>query len=238
MWTNEKKIQPSILDDRQECHPFQPILKSLRLLGLIVDNHQFAKGSLKSIITNIQLLIIVLFYHYWALADTVWYIQNQITGIVLADNVTAWSAVFTVDILLLKRKDFIRLLKIVTAETNNLCDEDKTKFHKMVKISCVLVWVFIFILIITYVVLSVQPHFAKELTLHTLYQTIFPENISSTTKLIILNADHTAEIFFIQGSLTMIITLYILLCYNAKLWFKNIVNPKLNRKYFSELRDV
>lgn len=117
-----------------------------------------------------------------------------------------WSAVFTVDSLLLKWKDFIRLLKTVTAKTNNLYDEDKNKSHKMVKISCVLVWVFIFILIITDVVLSVQPHFAKELTLRTLYQTIFPENLSSTTKLIILNADH--KFFFIQGSLTMIISVH------------------------------
>lgn len=242
MRTNENKIQSSIPDDQQECHPFQPILISLRILGLRLDNHQFPMGSFKSIVATIQLVIIVLFYHYWALSDTVWFIQNQITGIVLADNVTAWSAVFTVDILLLKRKDFIKLLEVVSEETNNFCDEDKNKFLKILKISCVLVWVFIFILIITYVVLSVQPHFSKELTLHTLYQRILPENLSSTSKLIIFNVDHTAETFFIQGSLTMIITLYILLCYNAKLWFKRIVDdyeiPKQKRKYFCKLSDV
>lgn len=222
-------------------HPLFPVLTSLTILGIKLEcKNNDNEAPLWKLLFKLHFVIVFFFYHYWAISDILWYFQNRIQEEVLADSVTNWTAVCTVDFLLFKRKEIRKFLIIVASETSMLSPEDKKKFRRIVIIACVAVWMLILLYMSQYVILSNAINFHKFFS-NTPY-ILFEDNFSEYQKLVIYKVDQCFESFFIEGSLTMIIVFYILLCYSMTLWFRRFAKDydgsNLKENVLAELKNV
>ena len=201
-----------------ELHPLRPILASMCIFGIRLDCIK-STGRFKNSFFKVQHAVFMILLHYWTLSGIIWFCQHPVKESTLLTSVTIWSAMCTVDFLMLKRKDLNEMLLIVNAETNKLSLKNKKKFHKFVNIICASVWLFVFLFLFAYLILNFQTDFTTDPKIYPSYFVLLGS--SYTEKMFILNVERSVQTFFIQGSLTVTIALYISLCYNAKLWFKN-----------------
>lgn len=220
-------------------HPLNPILMSLCILGVNVQNTS-SYGIFKKMLYRIQLVLILILLHYWALSDVSWYFRNRIKEVSLAESVTVWASVCTVDCLLLKKKEFLQILTFVASETSKLNDKERRKFRIAVWIICVFVWIFVFVFITQYLIFSDSIDDYKYFS-STPYYFLY-DKLTPNGRALVMKLDRCIENFFIQGNLTMIIALYILLCYNAKQWlmrFYSVYNyANLNITKLEDAKDV
>ncbi|GIY32290.1 uncharacterized protein CDAR_599661 [Caerostris darwini] len=204
---------------RQEAtneHPLKPILNSLTILGLNIEE---PSGPAKKMIYHFYHLLIILCFHYWALSDIVWYFRNYIQEDTLAESVTVWASVVTVDLMILKRKSLLKVILTVKKETEKLNSSEQRKYRHIVWIVCLMAWTFIVVFITQNLVFNIHVDYDKYFSNTPLY--FFYHTMSKTQRDLFIRMDRSIETFYIQGVLTMIIGLYVLLCINAKMWFKN-----------------
>ncbi|GBN87646.1 hypothetical protein AVEN_85291-1 [Araneus ventricosus] len=196
-------------------HPLRPVLTSLAVLGFKIED---SSGAVTRIIFRLYLVLVTASLHYWALSDVVWYFRNRIQEDVLAESVTVWASMATVDLLIWKRKSFLKILSTVKTETEKLSPEEQRRFKYVVWMVCFLTWGFNFLYITQNLLFSLHVDHDKYFSNTPLY--FFYKGMSEKQIAIFIRIDRSVECFFIQGTLTMIISLYILLCINAKLWLK------------------
>ncbi|KAF8795548.1 hypothetical protein HNY73_000038 [Argiope bruennichi] len=196
-------------------HPLRPVLTSLAVLGLKIED---SSGALTKVIFRLYLVLVTTSLHYWALSDIVWYFRNRIQEDVLAESVTVWASVTTVDLLIWKRKSLLKILLTVKTETEKLSLEEQRKFKYIVWTVCALAWGFNFLYITQNLLFSLHVDYDKYFSNTPLY--FFYKDMSEKQIAVFIRIDRSIECFFVQGILTMIISLYILLCINAKLWLR------------------
>ncbi|GFT04664.1 uncharacterized protein NPIL_223811 [Nephila pilipes] len=216
----ETKVYPSrvLLHKRRRTsddHPLRPVLNSLSVLGLKIED---STSPIKRILFFIYFVVVLLCMHYWAISDFVWYFRNRIQEDMLAESVTVWASVCTLDFLMLKRKDLMKVLSIVKKETEKLSSSEQRKYRKTVMMICGAAWLFIILFIMQNFMFSIHVNYDRYFSNTPAF--FFYHTMSETQMNIFIRIDRSVENLYIHGLLTMIIALYILMCTNAKLWIK------------------
>ncbi|GFS58931.1 uncharacterized protein TNIN_341151 [Trichonephila inaurata madagascariensis] len=216
----ERKISPSsdFLSRRRKTsdrHPLRIILNSLTVLGLKIED---SNSSFKRVFCFTYFVIVLLCMHYWALSDVAWYFRNQVKEDMLAESITVWASVCTVDFLMLKRKDLLRVLSIVKKETEKLSPDEQRKYQKFVWKVCGAAWLFIILFMSQNFMFILHVDYDRYFSNTPLF--FFYRKMPETQLNIYIRIDRSIENLYIHGLLTIIIALYILLCTNAKLWIK------------------
>lgn len=202
------------LKQKNKKNPLRPYLISLLILGINLTD---SNGTVMKILSLFYSSTIFLLYHYWAVSDIIWYFQNPIDEIALADSVTVWASVGTWDFFFLKRKEFLKIIKIVQQETAKLSSTHQKVFRRRVLVTCVLAWMFVLIYIGQFNVFDLHVDYKMHFSNSPLYS--FPDHLNQAQMDLAIKIDKSFESFFIQGSLAVIVSLYTVLCINAKMWF-------------------
>lgn len=211
MYALEKNNQ---LKQKINKNPLRPYLISLLILGINLTD---TNGTVMKTLSRFYSSIILLLYHYWAVSDVIWYFQNPIDEIALADSVTVWASVCTWDFFFLKRKEFFKIIKIVQQETEKLSPTHQKIYRRRVLVICVLAWMFVLIYIGQFNVFHLRVDYEMYFSNSPFYS--FPNHLNQAQMDLAIKIDKSFESFFIQGSLAVIVSLYTVLCINIKLWF-------------------
>lgn len=195
-------------------NPLRPYLISLNILGINLTD---TTGIVVKILSRFYSSIIFLLYHYWAVSDVIWYFQNEMDEIALAESLTVWASVCTWDFFFLKRRQFLKIIRIVQQETQKLSLTDQKIYRRQVLVCCVLAWSFVLIFISQFSVFELQIDYDVYFSNTPFYS--FPDILTRTQMNLAIRMDKTFETFFIQGSLAVIVSLYAMLCINIKMWF-------------------
>ncbi|KAG8175293.1 hypothetical protein JTE90_008211 [Oedothorax gibbosus] len=198
----------------------KPILLLLMVFGFNLSN---TKGTIFNAFFRFYSSLMVLLYHYFAVSDFVWYFQNPLDEIeiALADSITVWASVCTWDFLFWKRKELFRIVQIIERETEKLDGRHQKTYRRLVLISCTAAWLFVFVFmyISQFIVLPLDVKHDTYFVKSPFY--FLPLHLFSRGQInLVIKIEKSLENFLIQGSLAMIVTLYVLLCLNIRMWFK------------------
>ncbi|GIY11099.1 uncharacterized protein CDAR_380701 [Caerostris darwini] len=164
------------------------------------------------------------------LIDFSWYIRHFVQENAIAESISIWACVITYDLFLLKRKHISKTVRFVQNESMNLSKKERKRFEKIVLRVFCLVWIYVCVFVIQHGAFKHRRRYGEYHTttlLHMIYK-----KLDEPMKTIVSKLDKCIESFFIQGFLTLSMALYMLLCLNAKLWFKNFQQNFENQEEF------
>ncbi|GFY46874.1 uncharacterized protein TNIN_172991 [Trichonephila inaurata madagascariensis] len=199
-------------------HPLDPILKSFLIFGIDIEEKEVT-GHFTKILYKVWSVIVILFYHYYLISDFAWYVRRSAQENAIAESTSVWASIITFDLLLIRKKHVKKTVHFVYSETMKLSEKERKRFEKIVLIVCCIVWVYVCVFVTQHGAFKHREKYGEFHTttlLHMVYK-----KLDEPMRTIVAKFDKCMESFFIQGLMTLTMALYLLLCLNARLWFKN-----------------
>ncbi|GBM58940.1 hypothetical protein AVEN_65630-1 [Araneus ventricosus] len=228
-------VSLDISSERGGKHPFYLFLIAFRLFGLNLGGDD-GTNSLLNIVSKLWTFMMFFCYHFWVLFDASWYFRNKVHENALAESVTVWVAVATFDILIAKRKIAREFMKIVVAEAFVLSERARKKHERNILLTFILVWIFVMIFLAQNIIFNFEKEYNKHHTVSLVgYMSL---DLPDAQHVLLLKLDACLECFFVQGFLTMIIALYLLLGLSCEKWFQHLKYHCSNNERSSRLHEI